>query len=188
MDGMSMEPTLSNRDHFIFHPLSKGDRLKRGDLVLIQPPYYRSDTGLVRFTNMFLRIISFQQLQVTSWDRQPWEKSLTIKRVVALPGDQVSLSDYVVQVKSTDHEFFLSEFETSEHDYDILAPQRDNWPDIHPFDGNSYEIILNPGEFFVMGDNRESSSDSSSWGIMKEESLKGKIWIRYWPFKHAGRL
>lgn len=183
-----MEPTLNNKDSLVFHPLSRGDRLERGDLILIQPPYYRTDTGLVRFTNAFLRILSFQQLQITSWDRQPWEKYLLIKRVVAIPGDQVSLIDHVVQVKSSNDEFFLSEFETSERDYDILTPQRSDWPEEHPFDGNTYEIILNPGEFFVMGDNRELSSDSSTWGIMKEESIRGKIWFRYWPLKHAGKL
>jgi signal peptidase I len=40
---------------------------------------------------------------------------------------------------------------------------------------------VGPNEYFVLGDNRNSSSDSHSWGMVPRENIVGRAWISYWP-------
>ena len=46
---------------------------------------------------------------------------------------------------------------------------------------NSHEITLGEGEYYVLGDNRNHSSDSRAWGVVPKENVKGKVWMVYWP-------
>ncbi len=47
---------------------------------------------------------------------------------------------------------------------------------------NSQSVTLGDDEYFVMGDNRPSSSDSRIWGPVKQEFLVGRTIVRLWPF------
>lgn len=49
-------------------------------------------------------------------------------------------------------------------------------------------IVLGKDEYFVLGDNRNNSSDSrvSSVGILKREELIGRAWVRIWPLNKIG--
>jgi signal peptidase I len=40
---------------------------------------------------------------------------------------------------------------------------------------------VGPSELFVLGDNRNSSSDSHNWGMLSKDKVVGKAWISYWP-------
>ena len=41
--------------------------------------------------------------------------------------------------------------------------------------------LVAPESYFVMGDNRDGSSDSRHWGTVPLENIVGKVLVRYWP-------
>lgn len=49
-------------------------------------------------------------------------------------------------------------------------------------------VEVPPGTYFMLGDNRNSSEDSRSWGMMPEENIIGKAVIIYWPMDRIGLL
>lgn len=89
-----------------------------------------------------------------------------IKRVIGVPGDVVEIRDTVVYVNGTplDETAYINEPCTEDRCRD-----------------NSWE--LGADDFFVMGDNRNRSSDSrsTSVGLVQREFIVGEVIIRYWP-------
>jgi signal peptidase I len=43
-------------------------------------------------------------------------------------------------------------------------------------------IVISPGYYFVMGDNRDNSQDSRYWGCLKREGIRGKAFMIYWSW------
>lgn len=86
-----------------------------------------------------------------------------IKRVIGLPGDTVEIKDGIVSINGTPL-----------HEPYILQEPPQNNKDYGP-------IVLSNGEYFVLGDNRNNSSDSRSWGPIKRNDIIGKAWFIYWP-------
>jgi signal peptidase I len=92
-----------------------------------------------------------------------------IKRVIGLPGDTVYIDAGQVYVNGR----LLTESYVPE-DY----RDRVSWEEHH----------IPPGEYFVLGDHRSSSSDSRTWGLVKRDAIYGKAVFVYWPLKNMGRL
>ncbi len=84
-----------------------------------------------------------------------------IKRVVGLPGDRVQVAQGMVYINGVQ----------LQEPY-IAAPP--NYPG---------EWTVPAGNLFVLGDNRNNSSDSHAWGFLPEENVLGKAVLVYWPFK-----
>jgi signal peptidase I len=83
-----------------------------------------------------------------------------IKRVIGVPGDVVSTtSSSVIVDGQTLHEPYISV----------------------PFNFASDKWKLGPNQFFVMGDNRNNSLDSRSWGLLDKSYIVGKVEAVYWP-------
>lgn len=82
-----------------------------------------------------------------------------IKRVIGLPGDTVTISGGVVQVNG----------QALDEPYIAAAPV---------YNG---EWNVPEGNLFVLGDNRNDSSDSHAWGLLPVENVIGKAILIYWP-------
>jgi signal peptidase I len=99
-----------------------------------------------------------------------------IKRVIGLPGDKVQLRDgyvYVNGVKLDEPYLFQ----------DSGVPQP---TEASP--GGASEWLVPDGELLVMGDHRENSADSRSFGPIEVKHVIGRAWLRYWPFDTFGVL
>jgi signal peptidase I len=86
-----------------------------------------------------------------------------IKRIIGLPGETVDIRDGTVWVDGV----------ALEENY---VSSSTTWRG-----GNQSAIIVPEDEFFVLGDNRENSSDSRSFGTVPKDDIIGKSWIAYWP-------
>jgi signal peptidase I len=82
-----------------------------------------------------------------------------IKRVIGRPGDTVRISDGQVQVNG----------QTLNEPYIAAAPR---------YNG---EWQVPEGNLFVLGDNRNDSSDSHAWGLLPTKNVIGKAILIYWP-------
>ncbi len=89
-----------------------------------------------------------------------------IKRVIAIPGDIVEIMDGQVYING----------EAIDEPY-IMDPP--NYSTTDP-------IEVGENEYFVLGDNRNHSSDSYDWGMVPRENIIGKAWICYWPMSEWG--
>ena len=104
---------------------------------------------------------------VVFWYPRDVQKSF-IKRIIGLPGEQVEIRSGDVYVKG---ERLGEPYLGSLPDETWHAPE-----------------VVPEGHYFVLGDNRESSSDSRDWGSVPRENILGEALFRYWPLSKLGRI
>jgi len=99
-----------------------------------------------------------------------------IKRVIGLPGDRVEIRDGNVFVNGGElDEPYIFE--------DDGVPQTTD-----PAVGGQTDWIVPAGDLLVMGDHRQDSADSRTFGPIEINHVIGRAWLRYWPFNVFGVL
>ena len=94
-----------------------------------------------------------------------------IKRIIALPGERIHITNSVVYINGQVlREPYLPEKWT----------YNNTWP------ASGQDQLIPPDQYFVMGDNRNHSSDSRTFGTIELNSILGKAEIRIWPLGELG--
>jgi signal peptidase I len=139
---------------------SMENTLKQNDYVFVSRRYY------TWFKKEMKRgdIIVFRSDLTTSLGSE----KLLVKRIIALPGDTVSIKDGKVYING----------EAADDSY-----TKEGYTG-----GEMAEVTVPAGHIFVMGDNRQNSTDSRSAvvGFVDVNTIKGKVVFRLLPFKDAG--
>ncbi|WP_019529954.1 signal peptidase I [Dasania marina] len=164
----SMVPTLKVGDYILVNKFSYGLRLpvlgtkimavgepQRGDVMVFFPPH---------------------------------DPRYFIKRVIGLPGDEIVYSNKTLTING---EFmpqaFVAQIHESGQAVKLYNEQfGDSSHTIHntmAIDRGGFTMVVPQGHYFMMGDNRDNSSDSRFWGPVPEQNIVGKAFAKwmYWP-------
>ena len=122
---------------------------------------------------------------------------ILVKRLIGVPGDRIHLVHGVVYLNGVaQNEKYAAMPKSSSDPDDAYSPARDDFPaDGTPF--GSFEVwsqdlpshvqhgdlIVPPGSFFAMGDNREHSADGRFWGFVPRKNILGRPMFNYWSFE-----
>ncbi len=114
-----------------------------------------------------------------------------VKRVMGVPGDRIHLRDGAVYRNGVklDEPYVIRD--------GSYSPYRDNFPLIPASEMSSVtpewrvvlpshvqgeDLVVPPGRYFAMGDNRDVSYDSRYWGFVPKENIIGRPMFIYWSF------
>lgn len=163
VEGRSMEPTLRNGQYLLINKAVywhlNGELIGRIFPTAIPDPTLKDGAVYLFGEPQRGDIVVFRFPRDPSRD--------FIKRIIATPGDTVDIRQGRVYVNNT----LVDEFYINEVPNYSMPPER-----------------MSPGRYFVLGDNRNNSSDSHVWGPVPRDNIIGKAWLSYWPVDQLGFL
>lgn len=126
---------------------------------------------LIYYKSQYLQSIGFPRVDrgdiVVFWFPNDPDKSF-VKRIIGLPGETVEVRNGAIYVDGKQ----------------LNEPYLD--PDRNQAHANMSPRKVESHYYFVVGDNRDNSYDSRSWGLVPEKYIYGKAVFRYYPFSDFG--
>lgn len=127
---------------------------------------------------------------------KPGEAINLVKRVVGVPGDHIHLSHGVVYLNGEpQNEPLAAKLGGDDDANDEYTAARDDFPAHGAPPGSTnvwsvelpshiegQDLVVPPGQYFAMGDNRQNSLDSRYWGFVPRQSILGRPMFVYWSF------
>ncbi len=173
----SMHPTLEQNQRLILNRWSRTTKKmpERGDIITFEAPdkkyiaqnEFNSNDVIAKYsnepTNWFSNFV-FHVLEI--------RKESYIKRVIGLPGDHVQISDGKVYINGEEFdEPYLQDSVTTNMGKYAFS-----------------DLVVPDNCVFVLGDNRNFSTDSRVFGCIPLEKIEGTVWIRFWPLNLFGKV
>jgi len=149
--------------YFLFKPFYvKGQSM--------EPNYYEKDYLII--DELSYRFREPQRGEVIVFEAPVNNRDYYLKRILGLPGERIKIEDSKVIVYNDEHpqgvvveEFYLDENTIG-----------------------SVMQTIGPDQYFVMGDNRDSSYDSRRFGPINEGAIVGRTVLRGWPFTRISKF
>ena len=139
----------------------------------------------VFLADAFVRVVTFQHVSFLDTTTE----DCYIRRVIGLPGDEIYIENFTAYIKPQGEAHFLTEFELSEKNYDILITKtQENFDKTVGMQEIYKKLLLSDGEFFLLADNRIIGADSRFWGKITTDNIKGKVLFRYFPLNEMDVL
>ena len=189
LDNNSMRPGFAPGDRLLFTSFvlpAKAQELtsgsgsfpyKRGNIVLIDTGRQKQRNWPLLILDGTVRFFTAQRISIFANNGQHY-----IKRVIGLPGDEISMSNFVFRVRAAGSSYNLTEFELAEKPYFPDIPQIPAlWDETIPFSSSMETVTLGPDEFFVVSDDRSNTNDSRTWGPVSGDLIVAKAILRFWP-------
>jgi len=136
----------------------------------MEPTFQDGEYLIVDELSYLLRFPERGEVTVFRYPQNP--SDFFIKRIIGLPGETVIIKDgsIIIQNATYPDGIILEE--------SYISSSLETTPDKH--------VALGPGEYFVLGDNRHKSYDSRQWGVLDEQFLVGRTFLRLWPITEVG--
>ena len=171
---VSMYPTLKQNQRLILNRWVRTTKTmpERGDIITFEAP--TSDSYQFDGSSVVAKYSIEPKTLLSKIVHYGLEigKDSYIKRVIALPGEHLLISDGKVYINGVE----LKE--------DYLQPQITTSVEDCPY----YDLTVPENCVFVMGDNRPESTDSRRFGCIPLEKIESKVWIRFWPLNLFGKV
>ncbi|MBU2542447.1 signal peptidase I [Patescibacteria group bacterium] len=149
--------------YFLFKPFYvKGQSM--------EPNYLEKDYLII--DELSYRFREPQRGEVVVFKAPAGNKDFYLKRILGLPGERIKIEDKKVIIYNDDH------------------PQGIVVEELYLDENTSGSIIqtLGPDQYFVMGDNRDSSYDSRRFGPIDRKNIVGRSLLRGWPFTRVTKF
>lgn len=169
-----------------------------GDFILVN----KFDYG-IRLPIIHTKILSINEPKrgdIVVFREPTTESRDLIKRVIGIPGDRVSYKDKVLYINGKKISQKFEKYNTDQDEnlepWDVVQKQENLFGIVHGIyqiprrEKDDFDVVVPQGKYFMMGDNRDDSADSRSWGFLPEENIIGKatrIWMSYDSPKHPIR-
>ena len=116
-----------------------------------------------------------------------------VKRLIGVPGDHIHLRNGVVILNGVAQNEPYARLGPE----DTESPYIDEFPSVSPFDASEVttewavdlanhvqgnDLVVPPGMYFMMGDNRHNSLDSRFWGFVPRANIVGRPLFNFWSF------